>query len=331
MRLPGLVDLQVNGYAGLDVNADDVDAETITDLTHRLWAEGTTRWLPTIVTAPLDRIEHTLDVISIARERDPLVAESILGVHLEGPWISPEREPRGAHDPSVIRPADPTEVERILDKADGLLRMVTIAPEIPGADWAIERIAAAGVLVSLGHSAGLPEDFRRATELGATLSTHLGNGCAATMPRHPNMLWAQLDLPLVPGVITDGFHCTPDFVRTVFRVKGRNAFLVSDSAALAGSPPGLYTTPVGGQVEVTGDGALRLPGQDKLAGSGSSLLQCLHQAMAWGVPDAIEAASAIPVGLVRDPRVEASWGKDSVELDDEGRVASVVLAGHRVI
>lgn len=330
MRLPGLVDLQVNGYAGLDVNADDVDVDTITDLTRRLWAEGTTRWMPTIVTAPLDRIEHTLDVISIARGRDPLVAESILGVHLEGPWISPEREPRGAHDPSVIRPADPTEVERILARADGLLRMVTIAPEVPGADEAIERMANAGVLVSLGHSAGLPEDFRRATALGATLSTHLGNGCAATMPRHPNILWTQLDLPLVPGVITDGFHCPADFVRTVFRTKGRNAFLVSDSAALAGSPPGLYTTPVGGQVEVTGEGALRLPGQEKLAGSGSSLLQCLHQAMAWGVPQAIDAASAIPIGLLGDPGVESSWRRDSVELD-EGRVVSVVLAGRRVI
>ncbi|MGA4507152.1 N-acetylglucosamine-6-phosphate deacetylase [Propionibacteriaceae bacterium G1746] len=331
-HLPGLVDLQVNGYRGLDVNDPDVTPATITALAHELWQVGTTRWLPTIVTAGMAQIERTLAAVHAAREADALVRDSIIGVHLEGPWISPRPEPRGAHDPRWIRPPDPAEVGAVLEAGRGLIRIVTLAPEVPGADEAIAALVDRGVLVSLGHSDGAPDDFARAQRLGATLSTHLGNGCAAMLPRQPNLLWTQLDLPLTPGLITDGHHCSPDFVRVAFAAKGPRAFIVSDAAALAGSPPGVYDTPVGGQVEVTPDGALRLPGTTRLAGSGSCLLDCVRTAVGWGLPvdQVIERASRTPLTLVAEPGTIESWGGDSVELDEHGTVTGTVIAGTRV-
>src|SRR5699024_6195090 len=209
---PGLIDLQVNGYAGHDVNADDVDVETLADLTHALWAQGVTTYLPTVITASEEKITHVLAVIAAARRSDPLLAHSIAGIHVEGTSLA--------------------------------------------------AATARGARISLGHCTPAPEQVRSAVAAGATLSTHLGNGTHAQLPRHPNHLWSQLaEDRLTAMLIADGHPLPAETLTVMIRAKtpGR-CVLTSDSAALAGSAPGLYSTPVGGSVEVRDDGSLRLPG-----------------------------------------------------------------------
>src|SRR5699024_1785819 len=189
---PGLIDLQVNGYAGHDVNADDVDVETLADLTHALWAQGVTTYLPTVITASEEKLTHVLAVIPAARRSDPLLAHSIAGLHGAGPSLAADHGPRGAHDPPRLRDPDIPDPERRPRAADGLVRIVTLAPERAGAAEYIAAATARGVRISLGHCTPAPEQVRSAGEAGAALSTHLGNGTHAQLPRHPNHLWSQL-------------------------------------------------------------------------------------------------------------------------------------------
>ncbi|MGO1286687.1 MAG: N-acetylglucosamine-6-phosphate deacetylase [Brachybacterium sp.] len=278
---PGLVDLQVNGYAGHDVNADDVSVETLTALTQALWAEGVTTYLPTVITASEEKILHVLEVIADARRQDPLLAHSIAGVHVEGPSLAADDGPRGAHDLVQLRDPDLAELERWQRAADGALRLVTLAPERSGAGEYIAGAAARGVLVSIGHGTPSPAQVNSAVDAGATLSTHLGNGTHQMLPRHPNHLWTQLaEDRLTAMLIADGHHLPAETLTVMIRAKtpGR-CVLTSDSVALAGMAPGLYPTPVGGMVGIEADGRLTLPGTGLLAGSGSSLRTCLDWAL----------------------------------------------------
>ncbi len=278
---PGLVDLQVNGYRGYDVNADDLDVEVLRRLAHALFAQGTTSFVPTLITASQDKILHNLSVIAAAHRSDPMLAHAILGVHLEGPWLAEDRGARGAHPLDQLRDPSVTELQQWITAGQGLLRFLTIAPERPGALDLIRAASDAGVRVAIGHTAAPAEMITAAAGAGATLSTHLGNGAPATLPRHPNLLWAQLaDDRLTMGVIADGHHVSAETLTVFIRAKGpRHTFLVSDSAALAGSPEGSYESPVGGTVEVTASGRLELSGTGLLAGSGASLSQCLDWAV----------------------------------------------------
>ena len=327
---PGLIDLQVNGYAGHDVNADDVDVETLADLTHALWAQGVTTYLPTVITASEEKITHVLAVIAAARRSDPLLAHSIAGIHVEGPSLAADDGPRGAHDARCLRDPDIAELERWQRAADGLVRVVTLAPERAGAAEYIAAATARGVRISLGHCTPAPEQVRSAVEAGATLSTHLGNGTHAQLPRHPNHLWSQLaEDRLTAMLIADGHHLPAETLTVMIRAKtpGR-CVLTSDSAALAGSAPGLYSTPVGGSVEVRDDGSLRLPGMDLLAGSGSSLRDCLDWALQH-LPvepeDLLSMATITPARLLGlGERV--TDGADRVELDGD-QVINTTVAG----
>ena len=327
---PGLIDLQVNGYAGHDVNADDVDVETLADLTHALWAQGVTTYLPTVITASEEKITHVLAVIAAARRSDPLLAHSIAGIHVEGPSLAADDGPRGAHDARRLRDPDIAELERWQRAADGLVRVVTLAPERAGAAEYIVAATARGVRISLGHCTPAPEQVRSAVEAGATLSTHLGNGTHAQLPRHPNHLWSQLaEDRLTAMLIADGHHLPAETLTVMIRAKtpGR-CVLTSDSAALAGSAPGLYSTPVGGSVEVRDDGSLRLPGTDLLAGSGSSLRDCLDWALQH-LPvepeDLLSMATITPARLLGlGERV--TDGADRVELDGD-QVINTTVAG----
>ena len=188
---PGLVDLQVNGYAGHDVNADDVTPDTLADLTRALWARGVTTYLPTVITASEEKILHVLSVIAAARREDPLLAHSIAGVHVEGPSLAAEDGPRGAHDIARLRDPDVAELDRWQQAAEGAVRLVTLAPERAGAAPYIAAASARGVRISLGHCAPSPQQVRAGVDAGATLSTHLGNGAASMLPRHPNHLRSE--------------------------------------------------------------------------------------------------------------------------------------------
>lgn len=303
MMTPGLIDLQVNGCAGLDVNASDVSADLIEALTHAQWERGIARYCPTVITGPEERIVTALRAVAEARARDDLVRAAIPGVHVEGPHISPEDGPRGAHDVNHVRPADIAEFERWQEHSGGVVRIVTLAPEVSGAVEYTSAVADTGVLVSVGHTAAEPADIRRAGDAGARMSTHLGNGIFATLPRHPNALWAQLsDDRLTAGFIADGHHLPADTLVAMTRAKGRQrSLLVSDSTRLTGCPPGDYDEPVGGAVTLHPNGKLTLADSAGMAGSAASLDQCVGWAagqLDGGLSAALEMASGVPDKLL---------------------------------
>lgn len=315
----GLVDLQVNGYGGLDLNAPGLTAEMVADLVATLARLGTTTFLPTLITASEAQITTALRTIAEARRRFSAVAHAVPGVHVEGPSISPQDGPRGAHPAEHVRAPDLAEFERWQAAGDGLVKLVTFAPEHSGAPDYIRALTAQGVVVALGHSAATPDQIRAAVDAGARLSTHLGNGVAATLPRHPNLLWTQLaDDRLTASFIADGHHLSADTFRAMLRAKGRDrAILVSDSVALAGQPPGRYRQPVGGDVEISADGRIGVAGTPYLAGAGLPLAADLARAMAMA---GLTAQEALPLVTENPGRLLGMRGRLAI-----GEPADLVL------
>lgn len=300
---PGLVDLQLNGHAGIDFNTPSLTVAAVHEVTRRLWSEGTTTYYPTVITNAPDVIEALVAVIAAARRSDPLTRLSIPGIHLEGPFISPEDGPRGAHDRAHVKAPDWTLLERWQRAAEGLIRIVTLSPEWAEAPAFIERCVGAGITVSIGHTAASTEQIRRAVDAGATMSTHLGNGAHPTLPRHPNYLWEQLaEDRLAACVIADGFHLPESVLRVVRKVKAERAFLVSDAVYLSGMPPGAYDTHIGGRVVLTAEGRLYLAARPELlAGSAQMLRHGLAQLVRAGVcplAEAWEMASVQPAAYM---------------------------------
>lgn len=300
---PGLVDLQINGFRGLDFNTLPLAAELPGKATRELWSEGVTSYLATLITNSPEAIEEACRGIARGREEDEAAREGIVGLHLEGPFISPDDGPRGAHAKSFVRAPDWDLFRRWQDASGGIVRMITLSPEWPGSTAFIEKAAASDVLVSIGHTGATPEQVRDAVAAGARVSTHLGNGAHLVLPRHPNYLWEQLaDDRLSACFIADGFHLPDAVMKVITRVKGRKALLVSDAVYLAGLPPGTYDTHIGGKVVLTDEGKLHLASnRDLLAGSASMLLRGVERLVASGIADLEEAwsmASARPAALL---------------------------------
>jgi len=270
---PGFIDLQVNGYAGCELNAESITPDLVTALMYKLFAVGVTTFIPTIITASEGRIIAALRAIGDARDRSLLVRHVIPFVHVEGPHLSPADGPRGAHPLNHIRPPDIAEFERWQAISGGLVGMVTLSPHWDSALPYIAHLTSRGCWVAIGHTDAEPSRIHAAAEAGAVLSTHLGNGLAEDLPRHPNLLWAQLaDDRLTASFIADGHHLPADTLRAMLRAKGiERSILVSDSVALAGMPPGRYETSVGGTVELTAQGRIGIPGAQTLAGAALSL------------------------------------------------------------
>lgn len=265
----GLIDLQINGFRGLDLNAGAVTPGILLSLCEELLSVGVTTWLPTIITASEASILQALEAIARSRNDHRLVAEMVPGVHVEGPSISEKDGPRGAHPLAHVRPPSIAEFERWQQASGNLVSMVTLAPEHTGSLDYIRTLTARGVLIALGHTAAAPEEVHAAAEAGATLSTHLGNGASSMLPRHPNFIWAQLaNDRLTASFIADGWHLPADTFKSMLRAKGmERAILVSDTVALAGMPAGLYQQPVGGSVEVSPEGRIGVAGTPYLAGA----------------------------------------------------------------
>jgi N-acetylglucosamine-6-phosphate deacetylase len=266
---PGFIDLQINGYAGCDLNAESITPDLVTTLMYKLFAVGVTTFVPTVITASEGRIIAALRAIGEARSRSSLVRHVIPFVHIEGPHISPADGPLGAHPRDHVRPPDVAEFERWQAASDGLVGMVTLSPHGDAALPYIAHLASRGCVVAIGHTDADPSRIHAAAEAGAVLSTHLGNGVADHLLRHPNLLWAQLaDDRLTASFIADGHHLPADTLKAMLRAKGtERSILVSDTVALAGMPPGKYETPVGGTVELTPGGRIGIPGTPTLAGA----------------------------------------------------------------
>ena len=337
---PGLIDLQVNGYAGDDVNADNLTIDTVQSLARRMLAVGVTTFVPTLITAPEEKIIHNLRVITAARRADPLLAHMIPFVHVEGPHIALEDGPRGAHPLEHVRPPDIAEFIRWQGACNDLVGMVTLSPHYVEAPEYIRKVSARGVHISLGHTGANADQIRAAVDAGARLSTHLGNGVANMLPRHPNLIWAQLaEDRLTASFIADGHHLPPDTLTAMLRAKTvPRAFLVSDLVTLAGLPPGQYATPIGGRVDLHPDGRLSVAGGAYLAGATAALNVSVAYVAAntgFSLGDAVLMATANPgrfagglgvlrVGAPADlTRFHWSQGSSTLEIE------SVIVQGKR--
>ena len=300
---PGLIDLQVNGYCGCDLNGDLVDPDVVISLVHKVIATGTTTFLPTIITASEERIVHSLQAIAKARQASSLVADAIPFVHVEGPHISSMDGPRGAHSREQVRSPDIAEFARWQAASHNLVGMITLSPHWENAPEYIAALAAKGIHVAIGHTDATPERIRTAVEAGATLSTHLGNGVAGLLPRHPNPIWTQLaEDRLTATFIADGHHLPTDTLKAMLRAKGTDrSILISDSVALAGLPPGIYDAAIGDRVELHVDGRLSMVSTGILAGSALPLSHGVAQLANSSVcplGDAIRMATENPGSFV---------------------------------
>jgi N-acetylglucosamine-6-phosphate deacetylase len=296
---PGLIDLQVNGFRGHDINANDLTAETVQRLAFSMLATGVTTFVPTLITASEEKLIHHLRVIAAARRAHPLLAQMIPFVHMEGPHIAPEDGPRGAHSVEHIRPPNLDEFMRWQAASGNLVGMVTISPHYPDSLAYIREVTECGTHIALGHSSASAEQVRGASSAGACLSTHLGNGLANPLPRHPNLLWAQLaDDRLTATFIADGHHLPADTLTVMLRAKTvARSILVSDAVMLAGLHAGIYETPVGGRVELHADGRLNVVGTGFLAGATAPVMEAIAFVVAntgFSLGDAVCMATANP-------------------------------------
>ena len=317
---PGLCDIQVNGYKGIWFSSETLTTDEVETVIHSYIEQGITQCLPTLITNSVAAIEHGLAVIRSARDRSPLLQHVIAGCHIEGPWISQVDGPRGAHPLVHVRPADFAEFSRWQQLSGNLVRIVTLAPEVPNSLDVVKQIVKTGVRVSIGHTAAGPAEITAAINAGATLGTHLGNGCSALIPRHDNVFWPQLsDDRLICSVIADGWHVPQTMLNCIVRCKTlERMILTSDVSGFGGCPPGRYRT---GDVEVDilDDGRIVVAGQTQyLAGSGATTGDCVVRFMSMcsvSLRDAWQLASTRPAALLNRPE----------EFLVEGRTANLTL------
>lgn len=296
---PGLVDLQVNGWGGREFNDPQLSTESVAEIVASQAAYGVTQLMPTCTTDGFDVLCRALARIARACEESADVARRVAGIHLEGPYISPHDGPRGAHPAVHVRKPDWDEFQRLQEAAGGRIRIVTLSAEYAESAPFIARAVDSGVIASIGHTAGTPEDVARAVDAGARMSTHLGNGSHPLLPRHSNYLWAQLaDDRLHAGLICDGFHLPPYVVKTILRAKTlARCFLVSDVVSLAGLPPGRYRSHLVA-TEVLPSGKLVVADRPELlAGASQPLCVGVGNAMQFAglaLADAVRLATAHP-------------------------------------
>jgi N-acetylglucosamine-6-phosphate deacetylase len=300
---PGLVDLQINGYGGVEFNDPSLTTDKIRQVALSQDAFGVTSFLATTTTDSREVLARSLATIGRAIDEVPEVAARIAGIHLEGPFISPDDGPRGAHPARHVRPPDWEEFRRLQDAAGGRIKLVTVSPEYDAAPQLIRQIAKTGVLVAIGHTKATSDQIAAAVDAGARMSTHLGNGAHPQIRRHPNYIWDQLaDDRLVASLITDGHHLPPAVVKSMIRAKTASRIvLVSDITSMGGMPAGRYQTGLG-ELEVLPSGKLVPAGQpDILAGASLPIHVCVANAMRFGgvsLTAAIDMASTRPAELI---------------------------------
>lgn len=300
---PAMFDLQINGHGGVCFSSERLTADEALLTLEPHFRYGITRLCPTLITASYAALQSGFEAIREACEREVWADRMVPGCHLEGPFISPEDGPRGAHPLQHVRPADWDEFCRLQNVAGNRIRLVTLAPEADHAIEFIRRAVETGVIVAIGHTAATPVQIQEAVEAGARLSTHLGNGAHGVIRRHPNYIWEQLGDPrLMASIITDGHHLPSAVMRSVITAKTpANTIITCDAAGLAGCPPGIYSE---GDVEleVLEDGRIVIAGQRQLlAGSSLETDTCVANAVALGhvsLQEALDMAGRNPARLL---------------------------------
>ena len=244
---PGLVDLQVNGYGGLEFNDPELDSEKVRQIALSLDRDGIVEFCPTFTTAGHALLHHSISTVADTIESDAEVARRCQYLHLEGPFISSEDGPRGAHPLEHVRPPCWDEFQKLQEAARGRIRILTMSPEFEQSADFIRQVVDSGVIVAIGHTAATSEQIAAAVDAGASMSTHLGNGAHGTIRRHPNYIWDQIaEDRLVCSLIADGHHLPAAVVKTVVAAKTvERCVLVSDITGMGGMPPGIYESTAG--------------------------------------------------------------------------------------
>lgn len=278
----GLVDLQVNGFAGIDFNAPDLTPAQFDLALRAMAARGVGQCLPTLITAPIERLEQCFLALERARAASPLARAMVAGYHLEGPFLSPAEGYRGCHPAEAMGPADIAAFDRLNRAAGDRIRLLTVAPEIPGVMALIAHASARGILVALGHTAADRGTVDAAVKAGARLSTHLGNGCPGVLPRNDNVVLNQLaEDGLFASFIADGLHIPPSTLRVYLRAKTlERSVLVTDATAGAAAAAGNYRLgPIA--IRALGDGSVRELESPRLAGSALTLDTAVANVAEW--------------------------------------------------
>jgi N-acetylglucosamine-6-phosphate deacetylase len=299
---PAFWDIQTNGRWGRSFSDPDLTVDDVIAIVRGQAELGTARLCPTLITAPFEAIRHGLATIVEACDVDPVVNRMVVGIHLEGPAISELDGYRGAHPKESIRDLGWDEFHALLDASGRRIVLITLSPERRDAVSFMLDVLEEGIIVAIGHTAADPGTLEMAAMCGARLSTHLGNGIAADLPRHPNPIWTQAaDDRLYASLIADGHHLDRSVLRVLVRAKGpTRCLLVSDASPLAGLPPGVY-----GDWEVTASGKIVVAGTPYLAGSARDLRYAVSEVLA-AVPEcspeaAIAMASTQPAEFLGFP------------------------------
>ncbi len=331
---PAWIDVQVNGFAGVDYNDPRTPQEEIARSVQALHATGVGRFFPTVITGAPEGMCGALRNLAEAKEKLP----AIEGFHVEGPHISPDDGPRGAHPRRWVRRPDLHEFHRMQEAARGGIKLVTLSPEWPESPRFIERLTEEGVTVSIGHMNATAEQVQAAVAAGARMSTHLGNGAHRMLRRHPNYIWEQLaEDRLAAGFIVDGIHLGWSFLKVALRAKGlERAVLVTDASTPAGAAPGRYR--MGEQdLELTEDYRVVLAGTDQLAGSALRLNEGVANVVRHaGQP----LAAAVRMVTINPARVLRIAGRqqgltpgdraDIVVFDENLRILKTYISGRQV-
>ncbi len=339
---PGLIDNQVNGYAGVSFafGGSALTEEGVIKATETLWKEGVTTYLPTLTTNHRDVLVRNFSVLA-GMKNNPAVLGSIPGFHLEGPFISPDDGFRGAHPLEHVRLPDWEEFLAYYQASGENILQITLAPEMEGALELIDKCREKNIVVALGHHNASAAIIKSAIDRGAQIATHLGNGAANTINRHRNPFWPQLaDDRLMISIIADGFHLLPEQIRVFTKVKGADrTILTSDVTSFAGLPPGEFVTTEGVTIELTPEGMLRYPAQNVLYGSASPITKGVGHLMkvtGFSLAEAIQMASTNPARLYGlSDRGEIQPGKRAdlilFTIDDfQVKIKTTIVAGKTV-
>jgi len=318
---PGFVDLQVNGFGGVDLL--DADSDGFARAGDALLEAGVTSYLPTFITAPEEQLLAALRELP-----SPDGGPRILGVHLEGPFLSPAR--LGTHPPAYRRDPDPRLLERLIEA--GPVRLVTLAPELPGAGELIDLLQLRGITVSAGHTDATSAEAEAAFDRGIRTVTHLFNAMRPLRHRDPGLVGAALArADVVVQIIVDGIHLADETAQVVWRAAAGRVALVTDAIAGAGAVEADGASSLGGFEVVVRDGIARGP-DGVLAGSLLTMIEAVRNLHELGAPleDALSAATAVPARVIGEPtagRIEIGLPADIVVLDDGLEVDRVLVGG----
>lgn len=276
MEIPGFVDLQVNGYKGVDFSSSDLTRDRFVFASKELIKAGTVLFLPTIISSSEEVYQQNLKLISDVIEKTDL-KNHIPGIHLEGPFISDVDGARGAHQPKWIKKPDIKLLDQLVEWSGEKIKLLTTAADLKDSDKLCRHAVDLGITVSLGHHMAGEADLKKLAASGAQSLTHLGNGVPRTIKRHENPIWAGLaNDDLTAMMITDGHHLPPSIIKVVLRTKGAaNVIVVSDASPISGLPPGKYST-LGNDVILEESGRLYNPETGYLVGSSSTMIDCMN-------------------------------------------------------